>query len=301
MMRRLPYLLLGLVLLGCVHRMPHPVVTPVTPRTHIGAVETARLTAHVAALTARGARRAGSPAEASAADYVMSALSEIGYHVHQPLVALPGGANTRNIVVELTGRSPQVQQWSAHLDSVAGSPGANDDASGVAVLLEVARVLYGTRPAFTQRFVFFAAEEKIDRHPDHHHYGSRAMAADAALRARLAAVTSLDMVGVGARLHIDNQGWAPDPWRDRLAACARAHRLPVTSGRSKPHSDHEAFEKHGIPAAYVHWESDPAYHTARDVPAHLSAVRLRQTAALVLAVIRDEDRVPKRNPRHAIP
>jgi hypothetical protein len=61
---------------------------------------------------------------------------------------LPGSASPqRSIVI------------GAHYDTVAGSPGANDNASGVAVLLELARELRGERFASAVRFVAFVNEE----------------------------------------------------------------------------------------------------------------------------------------------
>jgi len=47
----------------------------------------------------------------------------------------------------------------AHYDSVAGSPGANDNGSGVAALVEIARLLAHHRPGRTIRFVAFVNEE----------------------------------------------------------------------------------------------------------------------------------------------
>jgi Zn-dependent M28 family amino/carboxypeptidase len=47
----------------------------------------------------------------------------------------------------------------AHLDSVLEGPGINDDASGVAALLEIARALGGTRPRATIRLAFWSGEE----------------------------------------------------------------------------------------------------------------------------------------------
>jgi Zn-dependent M28 family amino/carboxypeptidase len=47
----------------------------------------------------------------------------------------------------------------AHYDSIAGSPGANDNASGVAALLELSRFFIGIAPHVTTRFVAFANEE----------------------------------------------------------------------------------------------------------------------------------------------
>ena len=46
-----------------------------------------------------------------------------------------------------------------HLDSVTAGPGINDNASGSATLLEIARQLAGTPPAHTIRFAWWGAEE----------------------------------------------------------------------------------------------------------------------------------------------
>jgi hypothetical protein len=66
-----------------------------------------------------------------------------------------------NLFAELRGaRQPdRIIEVSAHYDTVPFSPGADDNSSGVAALLEVARVLADARPAKTIRFCFFGAEE----------------------------------------------------------------------------------------------------------------------------------------------
>jgi Zn-dependent M28 family amino/carboxypeptidase len=77
----------------------------------------------------------------------------------------------------------------AHYDSVAAGPGADDNASGVAGMLEIARVLHGTGLPISVRFAGFALEENGL-------VGSSVMAQ--ALRARDAQVVgmvSLEMIG----------------------------------------------------------------------------------------------------------
>jgi len=66
-----------------------------------------------------------------------------------------------NVFVTIPGtRYPErVLELSAHHDTVPGTVGANDNTSGVAVLLEVARVLMQAPPECSVRFCFFAAEE----------------------------------------------------------------------------------------------------------------------------------------------
>ena len=70
-------------------------------------------------------------------------------------------ASTRTIIAELPGATPdKVVVVGAHLDSVIDGPGMNDNGSGVAALLELARALAGTRPQATIRLAFWGAEEE---------------------------------------------------------------------------------------------------------------------------------------------
>jgi Zn-dependent M28 family amino/carboxypeptidase len=242
--------------------------------------------AHVRKLAGEiGMRREGTKAEQAAATYVRQQLASYGYTVSTVPVALPNGLKSLNVLAELPGESPRTLLIGAHLDSHTPSPGANDNASGVAVMLELARVLRRSRPHFTLLFAGFGAEEHSRRGDRFHHFGSRVLAKNAALRKRLAGMVSLDMVGYGTVLHIDNQGWASNYRRDEIDAVARAMGLPVRVGRSKPHSDHEAFERQGIPVAYLHWERDPAYHRRADIPAHIQPERLRRTAELMVRAL----------------
>ncbi len=64
-----------------------------------------------------------------------------------------------NLEVEITGTLPEIIVIGAHYDSGLGSPGANDNGSGVAALLALARHFAGKPNACTLRFVAFANEE----------------------------------------------------------------------------------------------------------------------------------------------
>lgn len=69
----------------------------------------------------------------------------------------------RNVVAELTGTSPQeIVLLGAHFDSWDTAQGANDDGSGIAAVLESARILksLGVRTKATIRFAFFSGEEQ---------------------------------------------------------------------------------------------------------------------------------------------
>ena len=94
------------------------------------------------------------------AEYISSRFKEYGYNVNeQPFVYR---RNTyRNIIGSKPGlnKKEEILVLGAHYDTVAGSPGADDNASAVAGLLEIARLISKSRVALAVRFVAFALEE----------------------------------------------------------------------------------------------------------------------------------------------
>jgi len=71
------------------------------------------------------------------------------------------GVKSANLIIEIPGNSlsSQIVIVGAHYDSVMGSPGANDNGSGVASLLEISRLLSRTKNSRTIRLVAFTNEE----------------------------------------------------------------------------------------------------------------------------------------------
>jgi len=127
----------------------------------IGAVSGERLRGHVVALEGLRHGWENFPALEERASYVEETLKSFGYQVESEPV--PFRTRTyRNIIATIEGVIPGLP-WllvGAHYDSPLGSPGADDNASGVAVLLEVARILSEWRPAKTIQFVAFTLEER---------------------------------------------------------------------------------------------------------------------------------------------
>ena len=119
---------------------------------------------HINALSGEiGIRVAGSENESRAADYIARELESYGYLASLPEpIPLHNGLTTRNVWAEVPGQRDEIMIIGAHYDTKNPSPGANDNASGVAVVLELARVLSKVTPPYTVRFVFFGAEEIID-------------------------------------------------------------------------------------------------------------------------------------------
>jgi hypothetical protein len=99
--------------------------------------------------------------------WLTETLQEMGYEVtrQEYAVSVPShrvfDALSANLIVELSGSElkNEIIIIGAHYDSVLGSPGANDNASGVAATLELARRFAGATPRRTLRFCFFTNEE----------------------------------------------------------------------------------------------------------------------------------------------
>lgn len=95
-----------------------------------------------------------------AASYIESEWSRQGYAVSQLMYEV-SGVRCANLEVVRDGnaRRREILLIGAHYDSVVGSPGANDNASGVAALLEISRKFVAIEPAMSVRFVAFVNEE----------------------------------------------------------------------------------------------------------------------------------------------
>ncbi|GAG08944.1 unnamed protein product, partial [marine sediment metagenome] len=95
-----------------------------------------------------------------AADYIAEELGALGYEVAVQEFAV-GRDTACNLASELPGaaKADEIVVVGAHYDSVAGCPAANDNGSGVAALIELARMLCRDAPERTVRFVAFANEE----------------------------------------------------------------------------------------------------------------------------------------------
>ena len=210
-----------------------------------------RAHATVRALTAIGPRVAGTGGERRAADLVAGRLRSLGYRVVVQSFLLPEGTPSRNVVGLPDGPIRAVVV--AHMDTVHGSPGANDNGSGVAVMLELARVLRGTDGVL---FAALGAEERAATN-SRSHLGSIRLARgfSAAGKRRIRLAFSLDMVGVGTTLYV--RGIEPRPNRS-----ARFFRLPYL--QDPGHSDHEELTRAGLPAAWVQWRPDACWHEPCD-------------------------------------
>ena len=170
MKRILPlFLLIALVLNGCGNARPpaQPLGTSAvatlaplgTPAVKYGQQVARPL---IKDFTNMGAREPGSAAETQAAQYITSVFSAIGYAPEtRPFTADSGGKSitSANVVAIKKGISAQEIIVGAHYDSTGSGPGADDNASGVAAMLEVAKLVASASTPYTIRFIAFGAAE----------------------------------------------------------------------------------------------------------------------------------------------
>jgi Peptidase family M28 len=94
----------------------------------------------------------------AAADFIENSFSRAGLHPRRDSYDVRNQA-CHNIEAEIRGARPKILLIGAHYDSVFGSPGANDNGSGVAAMLALARRFAQKTPEHTLRFVAFVNEE----------------------------------------------------------------------------------------------------------------------------------------------
>ncbi|HSE00654.1 MAG TPA: M28 family peptidase [Burkholderiales bacterium] len=127
----------------------------------------ANLRRHIAAIASREHNVFHAAELEASAQYIEKTLAGLGHALAVQRYTVPDNqrvsrpAEVRNIEVELRGgaRASEIVIVGAHYDSVFGAPGANDNGSGVAAVLELARLLKEANSARTLRCVLFVNEE----------------------------------------------------------------------------------------------------------------------------------------------
>jgi Zn-dependent M28 family amino/carboxypeptidase len=180
-----------------------------------------------------------------------------------------------NVIATRPG-GPQTLVVGAHIDSVAAGPGANDNASGTSVVLELARVMATQPTPFTLQFVGFDAEE-IGL------VGSSYFVSQLSESQRRSTVgmINLDMVGVGDESRVGGS--------EQMIRLARAAgtRQGLTLGLlgEAGGSDHAPFIRAGIPALFIYRSNDPNYHSPNDRAQYVDPANLQIAGQLALDVI----------------
>lgn len=241
-----------------------------------------------------GPREATGRSYARAAVWVARELRRLGYDVERQPIDVPAGESwgvdvpagrSVNVVATPVGFDPRSPHLvvGAHLDTVPQAPGAEDNASGVGVVLAVAEAVAVRSTRLPVVFVAFGAEEPRGPSDEDHHYGSRRYVAGLAPAERDAVrgMVSLDRVGVGEQVPVGSAGDS-DPVQRSLLAAARRAGVPAVADPGQRSSDHWSFVRAGLPGARLGSTPYAGYHSAGDVPAVVQPAQLERVGRLLL-------------------
>ncbi len=164
----------------------------------------------------------------------------------------------RNIVATKRGSSDKTIVFGGHYDSVAAGPGANDNGSGTAVLIELARVLAQQDTKNTLIFIAFDAEEfgLIGSRYYVDHLSDNA-------RAKISAMLNFDMLGGGSGPLLVGGDGPTSAMARRAASELGIESLNFQLGGGAG-SDHQSFQQAGIDTVFF-WREYDLLHTPRDV------------------------------------
>lgn len=226
------------------------------------------------------------------------------------------GQKFENIIVDVKGakKPEEIIVVAAHYDTARNTPGANDNASGVAALLEIARLTKERNPGRTVRLVTFVNEEPPYFQTEQ--MGSRVYARQAKERGEnIVAMLSLESIGYysdkpGSQTYVSIVSYLyPDTGnyiafignlksRALVRSCVDAFRRTAdfpSEGAVLPAwtpgadwSDHWSFWKEGYPAVMVTDTAPfryPYYHKPEDTPEKLDYDRMARVVTGLVQVI----------------
>jgi len=234
--------------------------------------------AHVEAQMKLGPRPTGSVANRATGDYIIAQLRQFGWATQEQRFDYHG-TGIRNIIGQ-KGSGP-VLILGAHYDTRRRADqdktrpadpvlGADDGASGVAVLLELAHVLDARKLTNQVWLAFFDAEDDGDLDGWEWVVGSRYMAQN--LTVRPVAVIVVDMVGdADQQIYFDrnsNRDWSQRIWTVAGELGYGEYLIPKV--KWSMFDDHTPFAQQGIPAVDIIDFDYPYWHTTADTTDKLS-------------------------------
>ncbi|MBV5341424.1 MAG: M28 family peptidase [Deltaproteobacteria bacterium] len=243
-----------------------------------------------------------------ASDFIKSTFTGLGYIVKRECYFIEG-LEVTNVIAEVQGaeKPHEILVIGAHYDSAHGTPGADDNASGVAVLLELAHRFNDYKPRCTIRFVAFVNEEPPYFQTDLmgslvHARGCRQH------NEKIIGMLCLESLGyfstaIGSQLYPPPLNRFYPNTADFIAFCGNITSYPLlrrcikqfrittkfpSEGLVAPESfasigfsDHWAFWQTGYQAVMITntaFLRNPHYHLPSDIPAHLDFDRMTRVA-----------------------
>lgn len=283
---------IGSVGYAFVPKPPTPIPSP-TPL--VGQFDSAVAYRHVLAQMAFGPRPTGSEANRKTGDYIAARLRELGWQVEFQEFTYRGVA-ARNIIaragkgtIGLIGAHYDTRRLADNDPDTARRtervPGANDGASGVAVLLELARALDKSRLTNEVWLVFFDAEDNGRLDGWDFCAGSEYLAANLKVQPQFVIVA--DMIG-DADQQIYKERNSTATLQDRLweiAARLGYAKFFIPEPKYSMLDDHTAFLKRGIPAVDIIDFDYPYWHTTQDTADKVAPASLERVGRVLQAFL----------------
>jgi Zn-dependent M28 family amino/carboxypeptidase len=190
--------------------------------------------------------------------------------------------DSRNVIAELPGTADdgRVVVLGGHYDTVADTQGADDNGSGIATLITLAREVSQTQFPFTVRFIAFGSEE-VGLFGSKHYVGS--LSSDE--RQSIIAMLNFDVPGSGSVLEAIGSA----DLVDQAMQYADEHGLAVERGTSLElegaTSDHAPFSEVGIPVLFFPADDLSRINSPDDTIEFVNPELLGTAAALGLALL----------------
>jgi len=157
----------------------------------------------------------------------------------------------------------------AHRDT-ANTPGANDNASGLATLIELAHILPNYQLDRSVELMAVGAEEELGSLGSYNYCKMHKNKLE-----KIKAVINVDMVAVGSKLKVITEGFWPD--RGKLETSKEINKLLIEEANKLGYfaeygictfatSDEGRFIDTGVPASWLWKPDDPYYHSMEDTP-----------------------------------
>ena len=245
----------------------------------VATVSQARLSDTLTRLASFRTRHSMTPEFSAAADWMKSELAKHGFAVSKRAISV-GSGTSFNIIADRpgSGANRRLVIVTAHLDSVntaggvaADAPGADDNGSGAAGVLEIGRVLAAQSAEHDLRLILFGGEEQ-GLHGSQQYVGSL----DQADRSRLTSVINMDMIATlntpTLTVLLEGAAVSQTMMNDLSDAAHDYTSLTVQTSLNPFASDHVPFINAALPALLTIEGADSAnhnIHTANDTLDHI--------------------------------
>jgi len=252
-------------------------------------------------LTSFGPRVTDTQACEDAGEYIYNEFQEMGLDTRYQEWS-NGNLYSNNVEATLPGineTSDEIYIICAHYDSVPGSPGADDDGSGVAAVLSAAKIMSQSSFNHTIRFVTFSGEEQGL-------YGSLYYVEEAYNNnENIIAALNADMIGFAeneddaSKINVyedDNSEWLAEFTRDVSQEYNEYLELEVILSGYTWGSDHYRFWEAGYHAIfYAEYNFNDYYHSPEDTIEHMDISYATRASKLIIATLAELSEITKSN------